>query len=131
MATPPPTQPPLMINVNGYTGPERRNEFRLWRDSVDQRLDSGNHTMKGLRLDLDANTQATNALKAEMDANTKAINAVKADTSEVVDLLHSFKGAFKVFDLVGKLAKPLGAIIMLGVAIAGFFTALKGGGHIK
>ena len=117
MDSPPPTQPPLMINVNGYTGPERRNEFRLWRDSVDQRLDSGNHTMKGLRLDLDANTQA--------------INAVKADTSEVVDMLHSFKGAFKVFDMVGRLAKPLGAIVMLGVAIASMFSALKGGGHIK
>ena len=107
----------LMIDVNGYKGPERRSEFRLWRESVDARLDAGNHTMKGLRHDL--------------DANTNAINSVKADTGEVVDLLRSFKGAFKVFDMLGRLAKPLGALIMLGVAIAGFFTALKGGGHIK
>ena len=110
MDSPPPTQPPLMINVNGYTGPERRNEFRLWRDSVDQRLDTGNHAMKGLRLDIDG---------------------VKTDTAELVSLMHSVQGAFKVLDLIGKLAKPLGAIVMLCVAIASMFSALKGGGHIK
>lgn len=103
MEDPPPTQPPLMINVNGYTGPERRNEFRLWRDSVD-------HGIKGLRHDIDD---------------------VKADTAELVELLHSVKGAFKVLDLIGRLAKPLGAIIMLGVALAGFMSAIKGGGGIK
>ena len=103
MDAPPPTQPPLMISVNGYTGPERRSEFRLWREKVD-------HSLHGLRMDIDG---------------------VKTDTAELVSLMHSVQGAFKVLDMIGKLAKPLGAIVMLCVAIASMFSALKGGGHIK
>ena len=37
------------------------------------------------------------------------------------------KGAFKVLNWVGKVAKPLAAIVMLGGACVGFWTAIKGG----
>jgi len=135
METPPPddqpTKPPIMLNLPQYKGPERRSEFRLWREAVDARLDAGNHTMRGLRIDLDAQTASIDSMKVDLAANTAATNGVKADTSEVVELLRSVKGAFRVLDLFAKLAKPLGVLAMAAVAFAGLFSAFKGGGPIK
>lgn len=91
-----------------YTGPERRQAHREWRANVDKE-------MKSLRADLDANTAVT--------------QAVKNDTSELVSLLQSFKGAFVVFDMLGKLARPLSYIVMLGTAVWGVFNIFKGGGE--
>lgn len=128
--TSPAGTPPTIVTP-GYSGPERRSEFRLWREAVDARLDAGNHTMKGLRIDLDVQTVSIDAMKLDLAANTAATNGVKADTSELVELLRSFKGAFKVLDMIAKLARPLGVLAMAVVAFAGLFSAFKGGGHVK
>lgn len=100
-----------------YTGPERRSEFRRWRESIDKRLDDGAHSMRGLRTDLDENTRAT--------------AAVKKDTAELVELLHSVKGAFKVLGWIGAAARPIGFIAAAAVAVVGLLTAAKSGHHIK
>jgi hypothetical protein len=99
-----------------YTGPERRlsPRSREWRDQVNQRLNDGSLQMK--------------AMHTELQANTAATLQVQADTAELVSLLNSFKGAFKVFDLVGKAAKPLSYIAMAVSALWGLFTVVKGGG---
>ena len=135
MATPPPndqpTKPPIMISTPQYKGPERRSEFRLWREAVDARLDAGNHTMKGLRIDLDAQTASIESMKVDIAANTAATNAVKADTSELVELLHSFKGAFKVLDMLARLARPLGFLAAAFASFYALFTAFKTGGGPK
>jgi hypothetical protein len=102
--------------TNSYTGPERRlsPRSREWRDQVNQRLNDGGLQMK--------------AMHTELQANTAATLQVQADTAELVSLLNSFKGAFKVFDLVGKAAKPLSYIAMAVSALWGLFTVVKGGG---
>lgn len=56
-----------------------------------------------------------------------AVQANAASSAELVELFTAFKGAFKVFEYIGKLAKPLGAIIGLGVAVAGAWTLFKTG----
>lgn len=66
------------------------------------------------------------ALRRELEANTLATQAVKADTAELVELFQSFKGAIKVLNWLGKLAKPMAYIVGLGTACLGFWTALKG-----
>ena len=96
---------------------DRREDHAEWRANVDKRLDDGAATMRKLREDLKANTDTT--------------NLVQTNTSEVVDLLRSFQGAFKVFTLIGKAAKPLSYIAMACTAVLGFWTALKGGGAPK
>lgn len=96
-----------------YIGPERRTEMRLWRDHVDKRLDDGSATMRELR--------------EELAANTKATKQVQADTGELVTLLQSFKGAFVVFDMLGKVAKPAAAITALIVGVWSFISTVKGG----
>lgn len=90
-----------------YSGPERRSEFRQWRERIDMRLDDGAHAMKGLRADLDENTRATH---------------------EMLDLLNSVKGAFRVLGWIGALAKPMGAIAMFCAACVGLWSSIKGHG---
>lgn len=94
-----------------YDDPDRAD----WRALVDQRLDDGAATMKQMKADLKANTDAT--------------NAVKEDTGELIGLLKSFQGAMKVLDMLGKLARPLSYIIMLGTAAYSLFSIIKGGGE--
>ena len=74
-----------------------------WCRGVDSRLDAGAATMKELRTAIAENTETT--------------NQIQTDTSELVVLLNSFKGAFKVLEIVGKLAKPIAAIAGAFVAI--------------
>lgn len=89
-----------------------------------QRLDAGAATMQQLRNDLKTNTDAT-------VANTATSNAIKSDTGEIIEFFDSVKGAFKVFDMIGKAAKPLAAIVALGVAVWGAVQAFASGSHIK
>lgn len=105
---------PLEIDVPGYKGPERRTEFRLWRELVDRRFEDGAKTMKDLREELRANTETT--------------QQVQAETAELVQWLKSLKGAFAVFDVIGKAAKPLGYIAGACTAMWVFFQSIKGGG---
>ena len=106
--------PPIVVDPEDYTGPERRQAHREWRANVDRRLDEGAAKMKAISADLQANTHAT--------------NAVKDDTSELIETFRSFQGAMRVLDMLGKLARPLGYITMLGSALWGVFTLIKGGG---
>lgn len=103
------------IETPTYAGPERRQAHREWRANVDKRLDAGAATMRELRADLQLNTEAT--------------NAVKNDTGELIDLMKSFQGAMRVLDMLGKLARPLAYIVMLGSALYGLFAVVKGGGE--
>lgn len=95
-----------------YRGPERRQDYMQWRAHVNERLDAGAEKMDRLQVGLEENTRTT--------------NAVQSNTQEAVDLLNSFKGAFVVLEKIGKLARPLGYITMLGAAIVSFWAALKG-----
>lgn len=65
-------------------------------------------------------------LRAELADNTKATRAVADNTAELVELFQSFKGAIKVLNWLGKLAKPMAYIVGLGTACVGFWAALKG-----
>jgi hypothetical protein len=97
-----------------YVGDERRaGEPMEWRAHVDKRLDDGAATMKEMRASLAENTTAT--------------KQVQNDTSELVELLKSFKGAFSVLEKLGKLARPLGYIVAACTACLAFWAALKGG----
>jgi hypothetical protein len=56
-------------------------------------------------------------LKMQLDENTVMTMRVNANTRDMVDIMESWKGAFKVFGWIGKAAKPVGATIV-------FFTSL-------
>lgn len=80
---------------------------------IDQRLDRGDSRFDKLEEQIKANSALT---KKSCD-----------DTGEMLEFFRDMKGAFKVFNMIGKLAKPLAAIVALGAAIVGFWAAIKSG----
>ncbi len=65
--------------------------------------------------------------KTLLAANTETITQIKTDTAEMLDVFESWKGAMKVMEMLGKLARPLGYIVGLGASMAAFWVALRGG----
>ena len=83
------------------------------------RLDAGDQRMGRIEGDVAA-------VREELAENTRATKEVASNTAELVELFQSFKGAIKVLNWFGKLAKPIAYIVGLGTALLGFWTALKG-----
>jgi hypothetical protein len=81
--------------------------------SITERLDDGDARMTRIEHDLAVNTAAT--------------RETADNTSELVSILNALKGAFKVLDFIGRLAKPLGYIVSLGAALAGVWAAFRHG----
>lgn len=69
------------------------------------------------------------SLNERMEAQEAASDRLEASTSQIVTFFESMVGAFKVFDLVGKLAKPIGAIAGAAAAIGTLWVMLRGGGR--
>lgn len=67
-----------------------------WRAFVDARLAQGGEEMASIRADLKTNTEAT--------------QRIDTATAEIVSFFESVKGAFKVLDWIGRLARPQGFI---------------------
>ena len=89
----------------------------------------------GLAESLAANTAATTRIEIAVEANrvtaAAAVLAVTTSNAEMLGFFNNMKGAFKVFDMVGKLAKPLGYIVGLMAAIAGLWYTVRHGGAPK
>lgn len=85
--------------------------------SITERLNAGDARMTRIEQNLAANTAAT--------------RETAENTSELVDIFRAFKGAMKVLEYVGKLAKPLGYILKAGLAVAAVWVAVKTGGQAR
>ncbi|MBI1626763.1 MAG: hypothetical protein RR715_12375 [Comamonas sp.] len=80
---------------------------------VNKRFNQGSERMAAIERDLKVATQELHERNQQM--------------AELLEFFTAMKGAFKVLNWVGKVAKPLAAIVMLGGACVGFWTAIKGG----
>lgn len=80
-------------------------------DSINARLDDGDQRMARIESQVAENT----AITRRVDKNTAAL----------VDFFDSLQGAFKVLELLGKLAKPLAWLGAFGVTLYGFWTHIK------
>lgn len=98
-----------------------------WKDYVAKELRSGESRMNGFTEDISTIKAEQSEMRKELAANSEATARVEANTAEMLDVFESWKGAMRVLESVGKLAKPLGYIIGLGAAIAGLWTAIKTG----
>ena len=83
------------------------------RQQINERFDKGSERMAAIERDLKAVTQQLQERNQQL--------------AELLEFFTAMKGAFKVLNWVGKVAKPLAAIVMLGGACVGFWTAIKGG----
>ena len=70
------------------------------------------------------------AIEAEVYAARQELHALgqlREDMAEMLEFFKAMKGAFKVLNWVGALAKPLAGLVALGVALATAWTAARGG----
>ena len=67
------------------------------------------------------------AAKALLKENTEAINAIKANTADMLATFESWRGAMRVLEAIGRLARPVSYIVGLVASIAAFYTAVKSG----
>ena len=66
------------------------------------------------------------AIERDLKVATQELHERNQQMAELLEFFTAMKGAFKVLNWVGKVAKPLAAIVMLGGACVGFWTAIKG-----
>lgn len=59
--------------------------------------------------------------------NTATTKRIETDTNEMIEMFRSWQGAMKVLEIIGKAAKPLAALVSLGVAVGAYFAHWKGG----
>ncbi|WP_232537996.1 hypothetical protein [Comamonas testosteroni] len=91
----------------------------LEHEQIKERLDEGSERMATIERDLKALAQGLYEERQELQE-------LKQQLAEMLEFFTAMKGAFKVLNWVGKVAKPLAAIVMLGGACVGFWTAIKG-----
>ena len=90
------------------------------RQQINERFDKGSERMAAIERDLKAVAQGLQEERQELQE-------LKQQLAEMLEFFTAMKGAFKVLNWLGKVAKPLAAIVMLGGACVGFWTAIKGG----
>jgi hypothetical protein len=66
-------------------------------------------------------------LESGLVENTESTKRIEGNTGQLIDILDSLKGAFKVLTWIGKIAKPVSAIIGLCLGIWAGILALKTG----
>ncbi|MBC3811319.1 hypothetical protein [Undibacterium aquatile] len=81
-------------------------------------------TIQELRLRMDT-------IQQQLDANTESTRRTESNTSELIDILNSFKSAFKVLTWIGRLAKPITAILSFFLTVWGIIVAIKMGMNPK
>ena len=106
------TMPRTQDAFNDYVGHDLRE--------MDRRMDQLVEKVTAMEKD-----QA--ATKALLKENTEAINAIKADTADMLATFESWRGAMRVLEAIGRLARPVSYIVGLVASIAAFYTAVKSG----
>lgn len=80
---------------------------------------------------LDAGDQRMARIESALLANSESTSRVESNTADMVEAFSNLKGAFKVFNWIGRAAKPLGYIAGAIAAIISLWTAFKAGTTLK
>jgi hypothetical protein len=105
--------------------------LRAWAvrlDAMERSAEDGADRM-GVRLDamekrLEDGDTRMGQIEQSLKQNTESTQRVEKNTGDLVEAFNSLKGGFKVLQILGKVAAPVGAIIGAGVAA---WAAFKGG----
>lgn len=96
-----------------------------FQEFVEEELGRGKDrmdTMDGRITDLKDQLQSNEELLA---ANTAATNQINANTKELVEAFESWKGAMQVLEWIGRIAKPVAAIIGVVSACMAVYAAWR------
>lgn len=64
-------------------------------------------------------------MESNLKSNTEATARVEKNTEDIVEFFTSVKGAFKVFEFIGRLAKPVAVISSLLLSLVGLWQLFK------
>lgn len=92
------------------------------------------HKLRDAHKRIDRLSDEVGAIKLEiadsrdlLSDNSAATARVEQNTAEMLAVFESWRGAMKVMEMIGRLAKPLGYIVGLGASVAAFWAAMKSG----
>lgn len=89
----------------------------LTAQQVNERFDKGSERMAAIERDLKAVTQQLHERNQQL--------------ADLLEFFSAMRGAFKVLNWLGKLARPMAAIVALGVALTAAWNAARGGIYPK
>lgn len=94
---------------------------------VAQELRAGDRRMDEI-VETIARIQAEQAaIRSDIAAYKQSTDAVAENTKEMLAVFESWKGAMKVLEMIGKLAKPLVGIVGLLASFAAIWASIKSG----
>ena len=108
----------------GSTMPRTPEEFNNY---VAQELRAGDKRMDEIVKTVAAIQIEQASAKVLLAENTETIKEIKTDTADMLEVFESWKGAMRVMEMIGSLAKPLGYIAALIAAVVGVWNAMKSG----
>ena len=108
----------------GFHMPRTPEEFNNY---VAKELRAGDKRMDEIVKTVAAIQIEQASAKVLLAENTETINEIKTDTADMLEVFESWKGAMRVMEMIGKLAKPLGYIVGLIAAVVGIWNAMKSG----
>lgn len=79
---------------------------------INQKFDNGSARMAGI--------------ERELTATRKELHELKQQLQDLLEFFEAMRGAFKVLNWLGKLAKPTAAIVGLGAACVTAWSAWRG-----
>ena len=108
----------------GFHMPRTPEEFN---DYVAKELRAGDKRMDEIVKTVAAIQIEQASAKVLLAENTETIKEIKTDTADMLEVFESWKGAMRVMEMIGKLARPLGYIAALIAAVVGIWNAMKSG----
>ena len=108
----------------GFHMPCTQEEFN---DYVAKELRAGDKRMDEIGKTVAAIQIEQASAKVLLAENAETIKEIKTDTADMLEVFESWKGAMRVMEMLGKLAKPLGYIVGFGASVAAFWASMKSG----
>lgn len=68
-------------------------------------------------------------IESDVAAIRKEQHQLRMKVTDLLEFFEAMQGAFKVLNWIGAFARPVAAIIGLGVALTGAWTVVRGGGR--
>ncbi len=84
----------------------------LAAQQVNERFDKGSERMA--------------AIERELGKTRQELGELKQQLADLLEFFTAMKGAFKVLNWLGKLARPMAAIVGLGLALTAAWNAVRG-----
>jgi hypothetical protein len=93
---------------------------------VNHRLDKGSERMTVIERELGETSRKLGEALGALGETRQELHELKQQLADLLVFFTAMTGAFKVLRWMGMLAKPMAAIVALGVALIGAWNAAKG-----